>query len=241
MSESSATAIVDSSRNQRLAIFAVVGAVVVAVAVYLLLFSGGSSAKTGAVASTPHPVSVVASSSAPVAAQAIPAAYSGDPGRNPFQPAETPPAPKVTASAAPSGSAKASASPSPTVIVIPTLSFAPTPTPTSTPTPTVSTSPSPTVTVTATPSSTALPTASGAITLTLTRVDSTGTINASVTSGGTTTPYTNVAPGTVFGTYFKLVSIVSSDPAAPPVTYGADFEYGDQFIQLAQGQSAALS
>jgi hypothetical protein len=43
----------------------------------------------------------------------------------------------------------------------------------------------------------------------------------------------------VFGTYFKLVSILS-DSSTTPTTYGADFEYGDQFVQLAKGQSATL-
>ena len=78
------------------------------------------------------------------------------------------------------------------------------------------------------------------MTLKVVRVDGSGTADVTVTNAGTATPYNNVLPGQVFGTYFKLVSIVSSDPAAPPVSYGADFQYGDQFVQLAQGQSAQL-
>jgi len=45
----------------------------------------------------------------------------------------------------------------------------------------------------------------------------------------------------VFGQYFKLVSILSTDPSDPPVVGGAAFEYGDQFVQLAQGEFAQLS
>jgi hypothetical protein len=66
-----------------------------------------------------------------------------------------------------------------------------------------------------------------------------GTANVTVTKGSTSTPYTNVKTGQVFGTYFKLVSIVSNG-ATPPVG-SADFEYGDQFVQLATGESAALN
>ena len=59
--------------------------------------------------------------------------------------------------------------------------------------------------------------------------------------GTTSTPYTGVKTGKTFGTYFKLVSLVSSDPANPPVVGSADFQYGDQFVQLAQGESAQLN
>jgi hypothetical protein len=93
------------------------------------------------------------------------------------------------------------------------------------------------VTVTATPSPTGLPTAGQTITLTLVAVDSNaGTADVTVKQGSTTTPYNGLKPGQVFGTYFKLVSILSSDPAQPPVSYGADFEYGDQFVQLSTGE-----
>jgi hypothetical protein len=84
-----------------------------------------------------------------------------------------------------------------------------------------------------------LPTAGQAITLTLDEVDLTaGTVNVTVTQGSTSKQYTAVKPGTVFGAYFKLVSVVSSDPNKPPVTGGADFQYGDQFVQLEQGEWA---
>lgn len=228
-----------AARNQRIALIAVVGVVVVGALAYLLLFSGNKSSNTGAVVpSRPHVQSSAVASDSPAAAvAAIPAAYAGAIGRNPFQPATTPPAAPVSASAsgaAASGAASKSASPTanptPTVIVIPTLTLPPTSAPT----------PTPTVTVTATPTATGLPTAGAPITLTLTRVDNSGTVDVTVAKGGTTTPYVNVAPGQIFGTYFKLVSLVSSDPANPPVQYGADFEYGDQFLQLVQGESAQL-
>jgi hypothetical protein len=61
------------------------------------------------------------------------------------------------------------------------------------------------------------------------------TVTVNVLANGNTTPYT-VHNGAVFGTYFKVVSILS-DPG-PPVSNGADFQYGDEFIQLSQGQSA---
>ena len=95
------------------------------------------------------------------------------------------------------------------------------------------------MTVTATPTPTSLPTSPSAVSLTLVRADTTNTIDVTVTSGGTTTPYNNVTPGQVFGTYFKLVSILADTSGSTPV-YGADFEYGDQFLQLAKGQSAQL-
>ena len=234
MSESSLATTVSAQRNQRLALVAVVGVAVLGVLAYLFLFSGGSSSKTPAAAHTP-PSSAASSpvaSASPSTAQALPAAFTADVGRDPFQPALTPP-PGATAAAsgaAAAGGAKASATPTPTptipAIVIPTLTLAP--------------SPTPTVTVTATPSPTGLPTTATPVTLKVVRVDGSGTADVTVTNGGSTTPYNNVLPGQVFGTYFKLVSIVSSDPAAPPVSYGADFQYGDQFVQLAQGQSAQL-
>src|SRR5450432_1794409 len=238
MSESSLETTGSAQRNQRLALVAVGGVAVIGVIVYLLLFSGGSSSKTPTAANAPvaSAASSPVASASPSTAQAVPAAFTAAVGRDPFQPALTPPPPPAVAVAPAAGAAKASASPTPTptptvsVIVIPTLTLAPTGSP----------SPTPTVTVTATPSPTGLPTTATPLTLKVVRVDGSGTADVTVTSGTTTTPYSGVLPGQVFGTYFKLVSIVSSDPAAPPVTYGADFQYGDQFVQLAQGQSAQL-
>ncbi|HZV26851.1 MAG TPA: hypothetical protein VFG00_11220 [Acidothermaceae bacterium] len=235
MSESSPALAGSAQRNQRLALVAVVGVAVLGVIAYLLLFSGGSkSSNTGA---TPRhtPTAAVASAS-PTAVQAVPAAYTAAVGRNPFQPALIPPTPPASATAKASTKASVAATPTPTpspLIVIPTLTLAPTPTVT------VTANPSPTVTVTATPTPTSLPTAGNAITLTLVRADATNTIDVTVTNGATTTPYNGITPGQVFGTYFKLVSILADTSGATPV-YGADFEYGDQFLQLAKGQSAQL-
>jgi hypothetical protein len=232
MSETSPALAESAQRNQRLALVAVVGVAVLGVIAYLLFFSGGSkSSDSGAV---PHHTPTVASSASPTAVQAVPAAFTAAVGRNPFQPALVPPTPPASASA--KSSTKASVAPTPTptpspLIVIPTLTLAPAPT--------ASASPAPTVTVTATPTPTSLPTAGNAITLTLVRADTTNTIDVTVTNGTTTTPYNGVRPGQVFGTYFKLVSILADTSGATPV-YGADFEYGDQFLQLAKGQSAQL-
>jgi hypothetical protein len=241
MSESSLSPTGSSQKNQRLALVAVVGVAVVGVIVYLLLFSGGSSSSPAAARVTPHVHTSAVTSASPSAVQAVPAAYTAAVGRNPFQPALTPPPVAATASssaaaasaAAASASKAAAASPSPTLIVIPTLTLSPAPTVT------VTASPSPTSTVTVTPSPTGLPTAGNAITLTLVRADNTGTVDVTVTNGATTTPYNGIAPGQVFGTYFKLVSILS-DTSTIPTSYGADFEYGDQFVQLAKSQSATL-
>ena len=225
-----------SQKNQRLALVAVVGVAVFGVIIYLLLFSGKSSSSGPAASVTPHVVASAPASASPSAVQAVPAAYTAAVGRNPFQPALTPPPAPVTASAKPATPTVApTPTPTPTqpLIVIPTLTLAPSPTVT------VTASPSPTATVTVTPSPTGLPTAGNSITLALVRADSTGTVDVTVTNGATTTPYNNVAPGQVFGTYFKLVSILS-DTSTTPTTYGADFEYGDQFVQLAKGQSATL-
>ena len=234
MSESSSALAGSAQRNQRLALVAVVGVAVLGVIAYLLLFSGGSkSSNTGAVPSHPH---TAVSSASPTAVQAVPAAYTAAVGRIPFQPALVPPTPPASPTA--KASTKASVAPTPSstpspLIVIPTLTLAPTPTVT------VTANPSPTVTVTATPTPTSLPTAGNAITLTLVRADATNTIDVTVTNGATTTPYNGITPGQIFGTYFKLVSILADTSGATPV-YGADFEYGDQFLQLAKGQSAQL-
>jgi hypothetical protein len=235
MSESSPALAGSAQRNQRLALVAVVGVAVLGVIAYLLLFSGGSKSNSGA--TPPHTPTAPVSSASPTAVQAVPAAYTAAVGRNPFQPALVPPT--VAASPTAKASTKASVAPTPTptpspLIVIPTLTLAP-----PTPTVTVTANPSPTVTVTATPTPTSLPTAPNAITLTLVRADATNTIDVTVTNGATTTPYNNITPGQVFGTYFKLVSILADTSGTTPV-YGADFEYGDQFLQLAKGQSAQL-
>ena len=231
MSESSPALAGSAQRNQRLALVAVVGVAVLGVIAYLLFFSGGSkSSNTGA---TPRhtPTAAVASAS-PTAVQAVPAAYTAAVGRNPFQPALVPPTLPASPTAKATKAVAATPTPTPSpLIVIPTLTLAPAPT--------ASASPAPTVTVTATPSPTSLPTAPNAITLTLVRADATNTIDVTVTNGATTTPYNGITPGQVFGTYFKLVSILADTSGATPV-YGADFEYGDQFLQLAKGQSAQL-
>jgi hypothetical protein len=74
-------------------------------------------------------------------------------------------------------------------------------------------------------------------TLVLTAVDG-ATGVATVTVNGTTY---QPKSGKVFAKYFKLVSILSgTDPTTNAPTYGADFEYGDQFVQLAVGQSATF-
>jgi hypothetical protein len=232
MSESSRALAGSAQRNQRLALVAVVGVAVLGVIAYLLLFSGGSKSNSGAM--PPHTPTAPVASASPTAVQAVPAAYTAAVGRNPFQPALVPPTPPASPSAKASTKASVAATPTPTpspLIVIPTLTLAPAPT--------VSASPAPTVTVTATPTPTSLPTAPNAITLTLVRADATNTIDVTVTNGATTTPYNGITPGQVFGTYFKLVSILADTSGATPV-YGADFEYGDQFLQLAKGQSAQL-
>jgi hypothetical protein len=233
MSESSLSPTGSSQKNQRLALVAVVGVAVVGVIVYLLLFSGGSSSSPAAARVTPHTQTSAPASASPSAVQAVPAAYTAAVGRNPFQPALTPP-PVAATTAAASKAAAPTPTPTPSpLIVIPTLTLQPSPTVT------VTASPSPTATVTVTPSPTGLPTAGNSITLSLVRADNTGTVDVTVTNGATTTPYNGIAPGQVFGTYFKLVSILS-DTSTSPISYGADFEYGDQFVQLANHQSATL-
>jgi hypothetical protein len=231
MSESSLAPNGSSQRNQRLALVAVVGVAVLGVIAYLLFFSSGSkSSNTGAMPR--HTPTAAVASASPTAVQAVPAAYTAAVGRNPFQPALVPPTPPATPTAKATKAVAATPTPTPSpLIVIPTLTLAPAPT--------ASASPAPTVTVTATPSPTSLPTAPNAITLTLVRADATNTIDVTVTNGATTTPYNGITPGQVFGTYFKLVSILADTSGATPV-YGADFEYGDQFLQLAKGQSAQL-
>jgi len=233
MSETSPALAGSAQRNQRLALVAVVGVAVLGVIAYLLFFSGGgaNSSNTGAV---PRHTPTAGSSASPTAVQAVPAAYTAAVGRNPFQPALVPPTLAASSTAKATAKATTAATPTPTpspLIVIPTLTLAPGPT--------ASASPAPTVTVTATPTPTSLPTAPNAISLTLVRADATNTIDVTVTNGSTTTPYNGIHPGQIFGTYFKLVSILADNSGTTPV-YGADFEYGDQFLQLANGQSAQL-
>lgn len=221
-----------AARNRQLIVAGLVVAIVAIAAVgYFVFVRGGSSKSGSALPPIPHRShSAAAASGAPSATAtpgALPAVYQGPPANNPFRPLVVPPTTQPPVAPA-SGSSSATGSPSasPTV-VIPTL----------TPTATPKSSPTPTVTVTATPSPTGLPTAGQTITLTLVAVDSNaGTADVTVKQGSTTTPYNGLKPGQVFGTYFKLVSILSSDPASPPVTYGADFQYGDQFVQLSTGE-----
>lgn len=221
----------DAKRRQK--IVALIGAAVLVVAAlaYFVFLKGGGSTNTNApiARGQAKPAASGSAAGTPAAgATVVPAVYNGPAGRNPFKPLATPPPASSSASPSPSASKSATPSASPTVIVIPTTSPSPTPT---------KATPTPTVTVTATPSPTALPTAGQSITLTLVSVDSTaGTADVTVKQGTTTTPYNGLKPGQIFGTYFKLVSILSSDPSTPPVTYGADFEYGDQFVQLATGE-----
>jgi hypothetical protein len=217
-----------SAKNRQLLALLLVALVLVAVvAAYFMFVAGGSKSDSSTLGSGgTHARPVASASNTAVAGaagvSAIPAVYPAPPGHNPFKPLAVEPPPP-----APSTSARSSATPSPSPSPSPTIVI---------PAPTKA-SPTPTVTVTATPSPTSLPTAGQSITLTLVSVDSTaGTADVTVKQGTTTTPYNGLKPGQVFGTYFKLVSILSSDPSTPPVTYGADFEYGDQFVQLATGE-----
>ena len=219
----------DAARRRQLIVLALVVAVAAIGAIgYFGFLKGGKSSNSAALPAIPHKSHVASPSAAPSSAGAtvVPAVYQAPPANNPFKPLVQPPPPTaaITNPAAPS------VSPTPTVVTPSPTVVTPTPTPTKA-------SPTPTVTVTATPSPTSLPTAGQSITLTLVSVDSTaGTADVTVKQGTTTTPYNGLKPGQVFGTYFKLVSILSSDPSTPPVTYGADFEYGDQFVQLATGE-----
>ena len=240
-----------AARQKQVIALVVVLVVALLAVVYFAFLRGGSgdgsnSATTASLShrSTTSP-STTPSVSATGQAVVVPAAYPAPAGRNPFKPLVTAPE-QVTGQSggtttASTGASLSQPSPSPTpvqsVIVVTSM---PTLSPTSTPT--VSTSPTPTVTVTATPSPTGLPTAGVAITLTLNAVDLTaGTADVTVVNGTTSTPYTAIKTGTVFGTYFKLVSLVSSDPSVGTVVGSADFQYGDQFVQLAQGESAQLN
>jgi hypothetical protein len=178
-------------------------------------------------------------SDAPATALTIPADYSQPIGRNPFKPLVVPPPP-----AAPSTNAVSNPAPTSSAPVIPVVSILPAPTVTvtvtATPTVAKTASPSPSRSATPSPSPTTLPTAGQAITLTLVSADTAnGTANVTVSIGSTTTPFNDLKPGEVFGTYFKLVSILS-DPSTTPASLGAGFQYGDQFVQLDAGESAQL-
>jgi hypothetical protein len=244
-------------RRKKLLVLGGVGGAVIVAAVLFLLFSGGGSSTSGANAPLVRGSARATAPGSPVASTStvvVPAAYNGPAGRNPFSPLVT----------APGGGAGGTGSSSPSAsVVVPAGTVTPTPTPTPTPTfvfptgvpfPSATSTPTATVTVTATPSPsksasptpspsasvtpTPTPTPSGPETLILTAVDTAGG-DVTVTVNGTTyTPTT----GTVFAQYFKLVSILSgTDPSTGQPTSGADFEYGDQFVQLAVGQSATFS
>jgi hypothetical protein len=220
-----------------LAIGTAAGVALLAVLGFVLASTGGNGHTVGSILEANQ--AAVSPSATVGASGVIPGTYAGAGVHDPFKPIYTPTAPAAGAG----GSAAANPTtvagptptstptPSPTVIVLPTI--VPTLTPTATPTPT------PTATVTVTPSPTGLPTSSTPQTLTLVSVDTAAdTVTVNVTANGTTTPFT-AHNGAVFDTYFKVVSILS-DSTTTPVTYGADFQYGDQFVQLSTGQSAQL-
>jgi hypothetical protein len=88
------------------------------------------------------------------------------------------------------------------------------------------------------PSPTGLTTAATSENLTLNSVDAAqNTVNVTVTTTGKPAIYT-VQNGKEFGTYFKLVSILTDPSSGKGV--GADFQYGDRFVQLLVTQSAQL-
>lgn len=215
-------------RRVLVAVIALTAAVSI-VAGYLLISGAGGRPVAGKLSAQSR--SATLGETVPGQPMTIPAAYSGAVWRDPFKPLLTPPPPtKAAVAASKTPAPSPSYSPTPIVIVVPQLTATTSPT---------TTAPSPTVTVTATPSPTGLPTAGQAISLTLVSVDANAvTANVTVTIGSTNSPYNGIKPGQVFGKYFKLVSILSSDPSSPPVLYGADFEYGDQFVQLTVGDSS---
>jgi hypothetical protein len=220
-----------AEQKKRLMLIAGAGAVVVVVAaIYFLFLSGGSSTPTGAVPSTPRtPVVATSPTPSPSSAAAVPAAYAVAAGRNPFSPIVVAPTAAATTAAATAPAA------TPTVAPSPSSSFV---LPSGVVLPSMSPFPTPTVTVTASPSPSLSPLPSGNETLVLTAVDGTTGV-ATVTVNGTTY---QPKSGKVFAQYFKLVSILTgTDPTTNAPTYGADFEYGDQFVQLAVGQSAQFS
>lgn len=223
----------DAARKRQLLLVGGVAAVgAVGVVAYFLLTGGASSGSRAPVAGpqvTHHAHASASPSLSPSAVGAtIPAAYTAPVGHNPFKPLVVPPtqAASSSSSASPSASTSRTPTPTPTVIVFPS------------PTPTKAPSPTPTVTVTATPSPTGLPTSPTTQTLVLVDVDFANG-KASVTVNGTAY---QPKDGQVFATYFKLVSVIQgTDPSTGATTLGADFEYGDQFVQLAKGETAQLS
>jgi hypothetical protein len=230
-----------AQKKQLLVVGTVFGVLALAAALCLMLLGGGNSSAAGSIlAANAAAKSSASASPSGLGAYVIPSQYAGTIGHDPFKPVVV-----AKTSAAGGGSSGASgsttststsSSSSPTKAPVVTLTPTPSPTvilPTVTPTAT------PTATVTVTPSPTGLPTSSTSQTLTLVSVNSAAnTVNVTVLANGTTTPYT-VQNGKVFGTYFKLVSILTDSTTSPP-SYGADFQYGDQFIQLNMGQSAQL-
>jgi hypothetical protein len=232
------------AQRKQLLVVGIVVAVFALAAMLCLMFLGGGKSTAG---SPILGANAAAKSSAapqnPLGVYAIPAQYAGGLGHDPFKPlvvaatggtggGGTSGGPGSTASpgglsSTPPSTPTPTPTPTPTVIVLPTLTPNPTPTPTAT------------ATVTVTPSPTGLPTSSTPQTLALVSVDTAAdTVTVNVTANGVTTPYT-AHNGTVFGTYFKVVSILT-DSTTTPATHGADFQYGDQFVQLATGQSAQL-
>jgi hypothetical protein len=227
-----------AQKKQLLVAGTVVGVLALAAALLVMLLGGGNSSAAGSIlAANAAAKSSASASPSGLGPYVIPSQYAGNIGHDPFRPvvvAKTS-APGAVSSG-PGGTTSTSSSSSPTKTPVVTLTPTPTPTviiPTVTPTAT------PTATVTVTPSPTGLPTSSTSQTLTLLSVDTAAnTANVTILANGQTTPYT-VQNGKVFGTYFKLVSILTDSTTTPP-GHGADFQYGDQFLQLNVGQSAQL-
>ncbi|MBX6371508.1 MAG: hypothetical protein IRZ02_04545 [Acidothermus sp.] len=212
MSQPVHAASADATRRRQLVLVAAL-AVVVAVALvayFLLMGKSGGPSESTSATVLPRSTHAPATATPSAVPTAIPANYNGPVGRNPFKPLVVPPPPTTAA-----------ASPSPTPTLTPTVV--------------------PTVTVT--PSPTGLPTANKLLKLTLAAVDpNTPSVTVKITdvAANATQTISGIRPGQVFGTYFKLVSVLSSDPSQPPVQYGADFQYGDQFIQLGVGDVATV-
>jgi cell division septation protein DedD len=225
-----------AQKKQLLVVGTVFGVLALAAALVLMLLGGGNSSAAGSVIAANAAAKSKSASASPsgLGAYVIPSQYAGNVGHDPFKPVVVAKVPVASGSSGGAATTSTSSSPSPTKTPVVTLT--PTPTPTVIiPTPTAT----PTATVTVTPSPTGLPTSSTSQTLTLLSVDTAAnTINVTVAANGQTTPYT-VQNGKVFGTYFKLVSILTDGTTTPP-SYGADFQYGDQFLQLNMGQSATL-
>jgi hypothetical protein len=223
-----------AQKKQLLVVGTVFGVLALAAALLLMLLGGGNSSAAGSIlAANAAAKSSASASPSGLGPYVIPSQYAGTIGHDPFRPvvvAKIPVASGSSGAATTSTSTSSSASPT----KAPVVTLTPTPSPT-----VVIPTATPTATVTVTPSPTGLPTSSTSQTLTLVSVDTAAnTVNVTVLANGATTPYT-VQNGKVFGTYFKLVSILTDSTTSPP-SYGADFQYGDQFIQLNMGQSAQL-